>query len=317
MMARFDQIITVCLNPAVDRILEVPGFTVGSHQRGRQLSRHPAGKAVNVSRALAALGIASTATGFVGSRELGFFEDFLSSSKTNAQFLAVDGITRENVTVIDPIARRETHIRDIGFAVLKRDLQRLKKKLKLMLHPGTLLIFSGSMPPGIEDSDFIDLIETCVSGQARVAIDSSGSAIRAAASLPLWLVKPNVAELAEMVGRTASTERQIAAIGRDLGRRVRVLLVSCGEHGGYAFIDGSTLVGRVDVDRSRVVNTVGCGDCLLAGFVAAQSRGEDARESYRYALAVASAAAVSAEAAQFDIKDVEAFRSAAVVEAVP
>jgi 1-phosphofructokinase len=313
-MAAFEQIVTVCVNPAIDRVLEVPDFAVGSHQRGRQLARHPAGKAVNVSRALGALGVPSIAAGFVGRNELEYFERFLSAFRVNTQFLTVDGATRENVTLVDPIARRETHVRDVGFTVSARDLTRLKKKLHLISRPTTLVIFSGSVPHGIEPQAFADLLDICLHAEAKVAVDTSGPALKAAAALPLWLAKPNAAELGEMVGQTIASDDEIIATGRQLSRRIRGLLVSRGEAGGYAFVDGSAFVGQVPVARQRIVNTVGCGDCLLAGFVTAQLRGQNVRESYRFGLAVATAAAVSREAGPFDLRDVQEFLAAASVE---
>ncbi|MFQ6048835.1 MAG: PfkB family carbohydrate kinase, partial [Phycisphaerae bacterium] len=99
-------------------------------------------------------------------------------------------------------------------------------------------------------------------------------------------------------------------------RRIRGVLVSRGEAGGYAFVDGSALLGQVSVDRQRIVNTVGCGDCLLAGFLTGQLRGQSVRESYRFALAVATAAAVSPEAGQFRQQDVQEFLAAASVEPI-
>ncbi|MFQ6049219.1 MAG: 1-phosphofructokinase family hexose kinase, partial [Phycisphaerae bacterium] len=199
-MSVFEQIITVSLNPAIDRIIEVPNFTIGAHQRGRQLSRHPAGKA----------------TGFVGRNEVEQFERFLSSGRTNSQFLAVDGATRENVTIVDPTARQETHIRDVGFVVSQRELTRLKKKLHLICRPTSLVIFSGSMPPGIGAEQFVELVQLCLHAQAKVAVDTSGPALQAVARLSLWLVKPNVAELAEIVGQPIHSDDQIVATGCQL-----------------------------------------------------------------------------------------------------
>ena len=89
-----------------------------------------------------------------------------------------------------------------------------------------------------------------------------------------------------------------------------------GEAGGYAFVDGSAMIGQVPVDRSRIVNTVGCGDAMLAGFVAAQQKGEDVRESYRVALAVATAAALTREAGQFELQDFQELARIAAVEPV-
>ncbi|MGB9626722.1 MAG: 1-phosphofructokinase family hexose kinase [Phycisphaerae bacterium] len=316
-MAQVPLVITVSLNPAIDRIMEVPRFAIGQHQRGRLVSRTPAGKAVNVSRALATLGVRNIATGFLGEQEVEFFEKAFDPARVQAQFLPLPAPTRENITIVDPVAHIETHIRDVGFVIRDTHRIRLGKKLSLMCREGSIVVFSGSVPEGISPEQFVDLLEICISAGARVAVDTSGEPLRAAASLPLWLMKPNVAELSEIAGRPLTTEADLLAAGRDLARRVKTVIVSRGEAGGFCFIADSVLAGRVPLEPERVRNTVGCGDSLLAGFIAGQILHDNVRESYRYALAVATASAVGLEPCRFAMKDVEEFIPKAVVEGIP
>lgn len=315
-MPQTSLVITVSLNPAIDRIVEVPHFAVGEHQRGRLISRTPAGKAVNVSNALAALGVRNIATGFLGEQEVELFEASLDSTLVQPQFLPVPLGTRENITLVDPVAHIETHIRDAGFVIREADRIRLGKKLGLMCRENCIVVFSGSVPDGISPEQFGDLLEICTSAEARVVVDTSGPALGAASKLPLWLMKPNVAELGEIVGRPLVSEADILAAGRSLAERVKTVIVSRGEEGGFCFVSGSVLRGHVRVDPVRVRNTVGCGDCLLAGYIAGRLHREDIRDSYRYALAVATAKAVSLEPGRFDPGHVEEFLREAVVEPV-
>lgn len=308
--------ITVSLNPAIDRILEVPDFAVGAHQRGRLLSRTPAGKGVNVSRALAALGVRSIATGFVGAPDLELFESSLDPVRVQSQFLVVDAATRENITIVDPVGHVETHIRDVGFTIGVADRLRLSKKLSLMCRPEGIVAFSGSVPEGISPAQFAEMIEICLAAGAKVAVDTSGPALQAAARLPLWLIKPNLAELREITGQPLETEADILAAGRELSAHIRTVIVTRGAEPGYCFVSGSALRGRVEVEPERVRNTVGAGDSLVAGFIAAQLRSDDIRESYRQALAVATASAVSLQPGAFAIEDVEDFLFRAIVEPV-
>ena len=139
----------------------------------------------------------------------------------------------------------------------------------------------------------------------RVAVDGSGELLRALKDRKLWLIKPNVEELAAMgedAGKPAAmSDQEVVRIGRELSRRVRVVIVSRGSAGGYLFIDGSALLGQVELFPSaRLRSSVGCGDCLLGAFIAAQLRGDDVRKSYEYALAVATAAAMDTMPGQFD-----------------
>ncbi|MBN1491902.1 MAG: 1-phosphofructokinase family hexose kinase [Phycisphaerae bacterium] len=309
-------VITVSLNPAIDRILEVPRLRLGAHQRGRLISRTPAGKAVNVSRALAVLGVRNVATGFLGKDEVELFENSLDTARIQPQFLPVDGTTRENVTLIDPVSHMETHIRDIGFAISEKDRIRLGKKLHLMSRPGSVVVFSGSVPDGISPPQFAELLQVCISAGAHVVVDTSGPPLQAAAELPIWLLKPNVGELAEIAGRPLTTDAEVLAAGLEVARRATTVVVSRGEAGGFCFVAGSALKGHVAIRQDRVRNTVGCGDCLLAGFIAARVQGHDIRESYRHALAVATAAAISVEPSHFLRQDVEEFLAVASVDPI-
>jgi 1-phosphofructokinase family hexose kinase len=244
------------------------------------------------------------------------YEAALAGKQIQPQFLAVEGRTRENITLLDPVHHTETHVRDAGLPVSAEDTERMLKKLNLLSGPGRLVIFSGSLPPGLEPGRFREMVEVVLGVSARVGLDVPGEALAELADLPAWVIKPNAEELAALAGGAMDSDARILEAGCRLSRRIRVVIVSRGEAGGYAFVDGSALMGQVDVDPARVVSTVGCGDALLAGFVAAQMRGDDVRASYRFALAVASAAAVTAVPGRFSLEEVADFLPRASVEAV-
>jgi 1-phosphofructokinase family hexose kinase len=300
----FEAIITVTLNTAIDRVLEAPHFAIGGHLRGRNLLREPAGKGINVSRALALLGVPSIATGFVGELEMPKF-DALRSKLLNTQFLAVAGETRENVTILDPAAHTETHVRTEGFTVTPRDVERLARKLHLIAKPSSLVIFAGSLPAGMTSADYAGMIDTTLGSGALVGVDAPGAVLRDVFDRSLWLIKPNEEELAAVAGEIENREKAILAAGRQLSKHIRVVIITCGADGGYAFTGGEGYLAQVDMGATPVVSTVGCGDALLAGFVAATARGESVREAFAFGTAVASAAATHAEPAFFDPAEIE------------
>ena len=312
----FDKIVTVTLNPAVDRLIEVPNLTLGAHQRGRELLRIPAGKGVNVSRALAALNVPSIATGFVGQGDLADFEASLPTPLLQPQFLAVQGRTRENVTLVDPVNHVETHIRDVGPQITPDDVDRMAKKLNLLAGPDRLVIFSGSLPPGLGPQRLAEMVEVCRAASAAIALDLPGEVLAAIPPAGLWAIKPNVQELGDMLGQPIESDEQLVSAGRKLSADIRAVMVSQADAGGYLFVAGSALMGQADLDPARVVNTVGCGDALLAGFVAGQMRGDEIRASYRFALAVASAAATSPVPGSFTLDQVEELLTRASVEPI-
>ena len=212
-------IVTVSLNPAIDRVIEVPDFKPGAHQVGREVSRIAGGKAVNVSRVLAALGVPNIATGFLGQENRADFEQILKGPLVKDELFLLPGRTRENVTIADPTTGRETHIRDLGLEVPAPALGRLVSKLKLLCSRRPVVIFGGSRPPGISVEVFAELVSNCISAGARVAVDASGEGLAAMAGKPLWLVKPNADELAQLVGRELPTEQKRFQAARELAKR--------------------------------------------------------------------------------------------------
>ena len=323
-MPLFDTIITVTLNPAIDRIMEIAGFQVGGHQRGETVARVPAGKGVNVARALSELGVASIATGFVGRGQLEEYETSFRDSLVQPQFLALDGRTRENVTVIDPTSATETHLRDIGLSPTPSDIGRLRNKINLLAKSDRLFVFSGSLPTGMETSNVVELTDIVLSNGAKVAVDGPGDLLSALRDRALWLIKPNRDELAALdrasTGRINTqdphSEEGIRRIASALTDRIDVVIVSCGAAGGYLFSKQASFRGRVDFDPARIRSSVGCGDCLLAAFIAAQNCGDGMESAYRYALSAATAAAYEVVPGRFDPGAIDDLQSKVVVDRV-
>jgi 1-phosphofructokinase family hexose kinase len=331
-MANIQSIITVTLNTAVDRIIEVPDFAVGEHLHGRLVARSPAGKGVNVSAALARLGRGSEATGFVGVEEVGMFEGFLrgedfdgESAKPQAagRLVPVAGRTRENITLIDPVNHTDTHIREAGFEVGRADVERLIAVVRLVSSPGVLVVIAGSMPPGMTLDDLHGVIDAALSAGAEVALDMGGNIQREAVmharvssqeNQPIFAVKPNRAELSEMLGLPGLIgEASIVNAARVMKNKVRWVIASMGESGAWLVGRERAWRGRLPVDADKIVNTVGCGDCLLAGVLDGFAGGREPGEALRRGLSAAAANAMDAGVARFSGAEVAAMEARAVV----
>lgn len=294
------RIITVSLNPAVDRVLEVRDFRIGEHQTGLEVRRTPAGKGVNVARVLAKLGMPCVATGFVGRDNRDEFRRVLAQGRTADEFFPLPGRTRENITITDPENSRETHIRDVGLEVDEPNFHRLLTKLGLISREGNFVLFCGSTPPGIDAEKFAELVDTCLETGAHVAVDTSGPPLRAVADRKLWLLKPNAAELSELVGRDLPDRDAQLAAARELAQRIDLVIFTSGAEGAYLLSPDQAVHAHVEIDPQEVHNTVGCGDVLLGAFVAGAYAGKDVREAFGEAIAAATAAACNLVTAEFD-----------------
>jgi 1-phosphofructokinase family hexose kinase len=320
-MRRFERIVTITSNPAVDRVLEVRRFRIGAHQPSAQLGSHPAGKGVNVSRVLAMLGERSVCTGFVGRNELSMFEEYLErvgKGKVTTQFLVVRARTRDNITIMDPVDDSETHLRDAGFSVQRDDVCRLLSKTSMLSHPRNVLAFCGSLPPGVTRGDLRTMLHRAHERGALSVVDTSTRVLPALRKDPIWLAKLNAEELAAFADMPTDTLEQTVdaarAAVRGPGRHVRVVVATRGAEGVVLVSDEAELVGRVFVHPGRIASTVGSGDSMLAGILSKLARGESWTEALRRGLAVATANAVSRVPGEIDEADVEEFQQLADVD---
>jgi len=287
-------LITVGLNPAIDCVVRCEGFRVGQVNTGRQVARIAAGKAANVTRALALLGEDVLAMGFMGDCDWPFFKEQLHKLRPGAvacHFSILPQTTRQNITVLD--GGVETHIRLKGFEVAENDIVAIEKHLKEMLHAGDVVIFSGSLPQGLTAQRFGDLLDLTLAQGAKVAVDTAGAALAIALSKPIWIAKPNTEELAQAWGTgTLETVTDIKAAAEKRTSNVENLVVSRGKLGAVLISGGNCYSGTVPAQQ-RVVRTVACGDHLLAGFVHGLWRGKDPMRALGQAVALATARAVS------------------------
>jgi 1-phosphofructokinase family hexose kinase len=283
-------IVCVTLNPALDRTYEVHNLQLGQHVKGRLVSVQPAGKAVNVARVLQNLGRKCVLTGFVGEEDRRLFENSFDSLLVRTQLFGTGERTRENVTLMDIERGVETHVREEGGIITEDDLQRLLKKLRILCRGGNWAVFAGSLPRGIGSAEMLELLIAVERAGSRIILDSSGGMRAALGRVPVWLVKPNREELAELAAEDVSDEQSMLIAARKLLPHIEMLLVSAGDQGAYLVSRQETLHAYIKELPRPVTNTVGCGDALLAGFLEAMASGQATKDALRRAVAVATSA---------------------------
>ncbi len=292
-------ILTVGLNPAIDRVIEVPGLRLGVHQTGREVSRCAGGKAFNLTRALTTMGIACTATGFLGRDNESQFAQLLDADRVVDCMIRLPGATRVNITLADPEQGTETHIRDRGLAVRREDLNALSAELARQTGPGTVVVFSGSLPPGCSGVDHNRLVAAANAAGGRVVVDSHGPA-GAELVERIDLAAPNATELAEWTSRPSATESERLQAAEALLDRAGAVLLSLGADGAMLIGPGLRLHAVVQDESIQPVNTVGCGDALLGAFLAARVANRPDQQALTAAVATATASALTSLPAVFD-----------------
>jgi len=302
-------ILTVTPNTAIDRTIEVPHFHVGGTLKGRVVARAPAGKGVNVSRTLAALGAGSVVSGFVGAEDEAAFRRSFDHTPARVELAPVSQPTRQDTTLIDPANGTVTHVRERGFTVDAHDLARLEAKLDEVLPAVSIVVIAGSLPPGMDGGALAARIAQCKRAGARVCVDANGPGLAAAVQEGCALIKPNAEELADLTGRPVRSAQDAAQQARTLLDQVDVVVVSLAEEGAVCVTSRGAWQGRVLVPQDQVVNTVGCGDAFVGGFLYGLDRGDAIPDCLAMALACGSANALTASAGTVDADAVERLRA--------
>lgn len=294
-------IITVGLNPAIDYVLQCDGFRPGYVNSGQLLARIAAGKAANVTRALALLGQDVVALGLIGDCDWAFFKERLHQLGPGAvacNFNILPQSTRQNITVLDTGV--ETHIRLKGFVVTGEDIAAVEKRLLETAQTGDAVIFSGSLPEGLSALRFGQMLDVILTRGVKVAVDTAGAALAVALTKPLWIAKPNAEELAEVWGTgMLNTPEAITTTVAKKACTVENLVVSRGKLGAVLVRTDGSFSGSVP-GAWQVVRTVACGDHLLAGFSHGLWNGKSAIAALDEGLALATARAVSTNLEFFD-----------------
>lgn len=265
------KIITIGLQPCWDITCRGEDLNWGEHVRLKEQTTQPAGKALNVSRALAWMGVKSTAAGLWGRADYLEMLAMLKplGSMVKPRFTVVPGRTRRNITLHDDVAGREMHLRAQDTLTSRAALRILRCDLKRLVRPRDICVLAGSSPEGPLLDEVLALIRQCRQTAKRMVVDTSGEPLRRLVKGGgLWFIKPNVAELSELVGRRLRNERHILVkAAQTLLTQTVWVLVSRGAK-------GALLVGRDGVWFAQakitgfVRTTVGCGDYLLAGMLA-------------------------------------------------
>lgn len=264
------EVVTVTLNPAIDQTVTIAHFALGMVNRVEHSQQHAGGKGVNVAAILADAGHAVAATGFLGRENSAIFEDVFARKHIVDRFVRITGQTRIGIKISDPANQQTTDINFPGLAPAAADLDALLGQLEQLEAPWFVL--SGSLPPGLAPTIYADLTRSLRRRGRRVALDSSGAALRHALEAAPDLIKPNIHELAEALGTTLPNPNAVAAAVQPLlARGTRLVAVSMGADGACVVTPDSLMIARPP--RVRVQSTVGAGDAMLAGLVAAQLRG--------------------------------------------
>lgn len=266
-------ITTLTPNPSFDRTLLVDQLERGEVIRASQVRVECSGKGVNVARALSRNGHAARAVIPANADDAEAFVASLAVEGTRARTVPIRGTIRACFTLVEPDGTT-TQINEPGPEVSASEAEDLVTAAVVAAADSDWLIASGSLPPGAPTDLYAQLATALPDADCKLVVDTSGAALDALIGTPCAMVKPNLAELAGVIGRRLGTLNDVIDAADKLRRGGwRSVLVSMGQRGAVLLAE-DVCYGRAPTTQVR--NTVGAGDALLAGFLAAGGRGDDA-----------------------------------------
>lgn len=271
-------IVTVTLNAAVDQTVDVPGFTAGTVNRAVAETRTAGGKGINVAAFLAGgpcpVPGPVTAAGFLGEDNATLFEALFRRRHIRDRCLRLPGSSRVNIKVVDREGRSVTDINLPGLHVPAEAWQGLVTILDDLARGNGFFVLAGSVPAGLPDTVYAEMVRHLRARGVFVAVDASGPPLRHAVAAMPDMVKPNAHELSELLGRPLSGRDEVVRAAWELARSgIALVVVSLGAEGAV-FVEGDRTLLAVP-PAVEVASTVGAGDAMVAGVLAARLEGGD------------------------------------------
>jgi 1-phosphofructokinase/tagatose 6-phosphate kinase len=280
-------IITVTLNAALDKTLEVPNFTPGRRHRTVDQTTMAGGKGVNVARAIKALGQPVIATGLIGGSTGNRIIDSLGGESVLNGFVRIREESRTNTAVLDPTTGLHTEINERGPAVSAQELELFHEKLLYLAKGASICVFAGSLPRGVEPDVYARLIRDVRRLGVTTMVDTEGEPLRLAMRAEPDVVSPNELEAEELVGHEFNDVDDRANAVAEITRLGAVEAIMTVADGCYAHVleGGSSVLYRVKVEEQEARSTIGSGDAFLAGYVAARYSGRSTIDCLRFGVA--------------------------------
>jgi 1-phosphofructokinase len=308
------KIVTVTFNPAVDKYLYLDSFIPGCLNRARTVKVYPSGKGINVSLALLKLEMKSEIVALVGGRSGAYIKESVEAAGLTGEFFEVSGETRTNIKLLETENRRTTELNEPGPSVHPQCVSKVVERILEMAREVDCVVVSGSILHGFGLEAYGELIRGIRTCGAKAVVDAEGETLRVGISAKPFLVKPNRYEAEELLNYRLVSRADFQRAVRDiLGMGVETAIISDGPEGAIFAQQGQILWASCPAVRG-VESPFGCGDALVAGFLASLARGESFVQAARFALATATATAIT-EGTSFPVKnEVDAMTERIVVE---
>lgn len=282
------QIVTITLNPSIDKSTSVKSIVPDRKLRCGEPKFEPGGGGVNVSRAIKKMGGTSSAIYFAGGYSGKFFESLLDDEGIESIVIPIAENTRENMIVVDESSNLQYRFGFPGPTIKPEELEQFLR----LFEEGEgveYIVASGSLPDGVDDAFFGKLASIAKKKNAKLIIDTSGEPLRKAINEGVYMIKPNLGELSMLHGVAELQDRDIVNCARGIieGGGAEVIVVSMGASGAMLITKEEVFYSQSPTVKRK--STVGAGDTMVAGMVLAMLKKWTWQEVLRYGVAAGTA----------------------------
>lgn len=289
-------ILTVTLNPAVDKTYTSGELITGHVNRMRTVMSIAGGKGINVTKVLRQYDYPVCATGFLGGYAGNFIEDYLKANQVDCRFIRVEGETRSNMNILADNGY-VTEILEPGPKISEEQLQQFLVQYEELLPECEMVILSGSMAMGLPENLYAVLVEKARMRGIKTLLDTSGESLRKGIEAKPYLIKPNQKELEYIAGRKLANRDDIVETALSIHKSgVAHVVVSMGKKGLMSVDGGKVFFAKAA--KIKALNTVGCGDCVVASYAMSIMNRKRNEEALKMAAAISAANATTLVSAE-------------------
>lgn len=292
-------ITTVTLNTSIDKAYHMDReIKNGTVMRVAQCRNSAGGKGLNVARIVKLCGEEVQATGFAGGFNGAYLESLLDQDEIPHRFVRMQGEMRSCINILDP-GYGSTEYLEPGSQVAQEEEDAFLAAFGDIIEASSVITISGSVPRGVSPEIYQKLIRQAKSMGKKVILDTSGSLLKKGLEAQPTMVKPNRDEIEMLFGTKIESEADVMNCAKKIAeRQIPYVVISLGKDGALLICEEGAYHARPP--KTEAVNTVGCGDSMVGAFAAALSRDAAPKEALKYAVATATAAAMSPNTGDFD-----------------
>lgn len=294
-------ITTVTLNVAVDKAYVIGEFCQGEVMRVQKCTNTAGGKGLNVAKVAKLCGEEVLATGFVGGHAGAYIEQMLEEQQVSNDFVHIANETRSCINVLAADGT-STEFLEPGAPVSAEETEQFLKKFDEIIENSDVITISGSAPKGLPDDIYMKMTKAAKNKGKRVILDTSGRLLEEGIKAAPTMIKPNSDEIAALLGVDISNREELIANGKKLqAMGIEYVVISLGGEGALVVTRDHVYHGKPP--KITPVNTVGCGDSMVAAFAVGLARNYDVEECLKYAVSVSAANALTMATGHFEMED--------------